>query len=108
MNKRHGRRGVVPLPPGIALDEGQAREDERQAREDAALADIEDRVARGVLSPADADRELVELVFTERFGYLPPDAFEALRRVGLELLEEPEVEESRVEYEATSTRRGDE
>lgn len=83
------RPGLVPLPPDLQ------QTDKRKAREDAALDEIEARLANGSLSPEDADRMILEMVLKERFAFLPPDAAEELRIVGLALLDEPEMVETR-------------
>jgi hypothetical protein len=85
----------VPIPDGM-----RPLIDERQAREDAAIADVDARVVSGALSAEQADREFLELVLRERFAFLPTDAIDQLRTVGLELLEEPEIEETRTYYYA--------
>lgn len=83
------RLGLVPLPLDLQPT------DKRKAREDAALGEIEARLANGSLSPEDADRMILEMVLKERFAFLPADAAEELRIAGLALLDEPELVETR-------------
>lgn len=80
-------------PPGFVAH--GAADDPRTAREAEALAEIEAQLADGSISAEDADRMALELVLEERFGFLPPDALEELRQAGLELLDEPELVETR-------------
>lgn len=81
-------RGTVSLPDSLS------GADARQRKEDEALADIEARLKRGALSPVEAEREILELAL-DRFDFLSDKSTDALRAVGLELLEEPEFVESR-------------
>lgn len=77
--------GVVTLPRELRLN------DERATREAAKLDDVEARLVSGAISAEDADREILEMVLKERFGFLPPEAVEELRIAGLDLLDEPEM-----------------
>lgn len=95
MTRKRGPRGVGPVM-------NERHVDEREAREQAAIADIEARVARGELTGEGADREILEIVLRERFAFLPPESIEELRMHGLELLEEPELVETRSFYAAGS------
>jgi hypothetical protein len=83
------RRGAIAVPAELAPV------DERQQKEDAAIADVEARVRAGTLSGTEADAELLEIALG-RFDYLPPDAIEELRSFGRELNEEPEMVETRL------------
>lgn len=96
-NQRKLGPGLVPIPPGLDT------RDPRKAREDAALDAIDERLAAGAISAEEADREILEIVLKERFGYLPADAVEEMRRVGLELLEEPEFVETRAHVDTDPT-----
>lgn len=85
-------RGAIAVPAELAPV------DERQQKEDAAIADVEARVQAGALSGAEADAELLEIAIG-RFDYLSSDAIEELRAFGRELNEEPEMVETRLEPE---------
>lgn len=78
----------------MALPRDLDPEDERKQREDAAIASIDARLVSGTLSPEHADREILELAL-ERFAFLPEDALDELREVGLAMNEEPEMVETR-------------
>lgn len=81
-------RGVLTLPAALLP------EDERAAREARALANIEARLAAGLVDPEAADEEILELALA-RFEYLPDEVLGELREVGRELNREPEMVESR-------------
>lgn len=68
--------------------------DEREQRERTALAGIDARLAGGQVTPEEADREILDLALA-RLSYLPTAAIDELRQLGLELLEEPEMVETR-------------
>ena len=75
--------------------------------EAAAIEEVEARLERGEVDPAAADRELLEIAL-RRFAHLSPEAIEELRQVGLELLEEPEMVETRsLAPSPTNPRRGE-
>ncbi len=88
---------TAPPPPDdphddLAVPSWSLPRTEREAREKAATADIDARLAAGTLSAEDADEEALELAL-ERFGFLPEDAIDELRRVGRMLNEQPEMVE---------------
>lgn len=93
-------RGAIAVPDDLSSV------DDRKREEDAAIADVEDRVKAGVLSGADADAELLEIALA-RFDYLPPEALEELRAFGRELNEEPEMVETRLRRKAPNTGNGE-
>jgi len=79
-------------PLGLAPDSRPL--DERAHREKLALASIDARLQAGLLSPEDADVEILELALA-RLSFLPDEVIEELRVFGRELHEEPEMVESR-------------
>ena len=66
----------------------------RRKRENVAIAVLEARLARGEITPEQADAEILELAL-ERFAFMPPAALDELRELGRELFEEPEMIETR-------------